>query len=66
METLKISLAAARVNKKIKQGKAAEKLGVMPQTLRNWESGKTTPSAAQFKKLCELYEIAPDHIFFGE
>ena len=60
----KISLAAARVNKKIKQGEAAKKLGVMPQTLRNWEQGKTSPSATQFQKICELYEIPPDHIFF--
>ena len=61
---MKLSLAAARVNKKIKQGEAAKKLGVMPQTLRNWEQGKTTPNATQFKKICDLYEITPDHIFF--
>jgi len=63
---LKITLAAARVNKKIKQGEAAKKLGIMPQTLRNWESGKTSPSAAQFQKICELYEIRPDQIFFDQ
>lgn len=61
---LKITLAAARVNKGIKQGEAAKALGVMPQTLRNWEKGKTSPNLAQLKKVCELYEIAPDHIFF--
>ena len=61
---LKISLAAARVNRKIKQGDAAKKLGIMPQTLRNWEAGKTSPSAAQLIKICELYEISPDNIFF--
>ena len=61
---LKISLAAARVNRKIKQGDAAKKLGVMPQTLRNWESRKTSPNAAQLIKICELYEISPDNIFF--
>ena len=61
---LKISLAAARVNKKIKQGEAAKKLGVMPQTLRNWEQGKTSPSAAHLQKICELYEVKPDDLFF--
>lgn len=61
---VKMTLAAARVNKKIKQGEAAKKLGVMPQTLRNWEHGKTAPNMAQLKKICELYEITPDHIFF--
>jgi DNA-binding XRE family transcriptional regulator len=61
---VKMTLAAARVNKKIKQGEAAEKLGVMPQTLRNWEQGKTAPNMVQLKKICELYDITPDHIFF--
>lgn len=61
---LKISLAAARVNRKIKQGEAAKKLGVTPQTLRNWEQGKTSPNFAQVQKICELYEITPDHLFF--
>lgn len=61
---LKISLAAARVNRNIKQGEAAKKLGVMPQTLRNWEQGKTSPNFAQLTKICELYKITPDDLFF--
>lgn len=63
---LKITLAAARVNKGIKQGEAAKLIGVMPQTLRNWEKGKTSPNLAQLKKVCELYGITPDHIFFNQ
>lgn len=62
---LKITLAAARVNKGLKQGDAAKALGVMPQTLRNWEKGKTFPKASQLAKLCDLYGVTTDHIFFG-
>lgn len=61
---LKITLAAARVNKGIKQGEAAKLIGVMPQTLRNWEKGKTFPNPAQLDKMCKLYEVAFDDIFF--
>jgi DNA-binding XRE family transcriptional regulator len=62
---LKITLAAARVNKGMKQGEAAKALGIMPQTLRNWEKGKTFPKASQLTKLCDLYGVTTDHIFFG-
>ena len=61
---LKITLAAARVNKGIKQSEAAKIIGIMPQTLRNWEKGKTSPNLMQLQKVCELYGITPDHIFF--
>lgn len=61
---LKISLAAARVNSGIKQSEAAKKIGVMPQTLRNWEKGKTFPKPAQLEKLCKLYGVTWNDIFF--
>ena len=62
----KISLAAARVNAGLKQGEAAEKIGVMPQTLRNWEKGKTAPNISQVNKMCSIYGISSDYIFFAE
>lgn len=64
--SIKITLAAARVNAGLKQGEAAEKIGVMPQTLRNWEKGKTAPKIAQVNKMCTLYGIPSDVLFFGE
>lgn len=60
-----ITLAAARVNKGIKQAEVAKMLGIMPQTLRNWEKGKTFPKASQLTKLCEIYGVTTDRIFFG-
>jgi transcriptional regulator with XRE-family HTH domain len=62
---LKITLAAARVNKGMKQCEAAKALGIMPSTLRNWEKGKTFPKASYLAKLCDLYGVSTDHIFFG-
>ena len=62
----KISLAAARVNKGIRQGDAAKAIGVMPQTLRNWEKGKTFPKPAQVEKMCKLYGVTWDMLFFNQ
>ena len=63
---LKISLAAARVNSGIKQSVAAKEVGVTPLTLRNWEKGKTFPKPAQVEKLCKLYGVTWNDIFFEE
>lgn len=41
----KITLKAARVNAKLSQAQAAEKLGVSEVTIRNWEKGVTFPMA---------------------
>lgn len=60
----KISLKAARVNAKFSQGEAAEFVGVAVSTLRNWENGTTCPDWIQFMKLCQLYGVSCDSIFF--
>lgn len=62
---LKITLAAARVNAKLKQTYAAGRLGVSVATLRNWECGKSFPNQPQIEQLCELYGIDYDCIDFG-
>lgn len=59
-----ISLKAARVNANLGQKEAAEKLGIAVSTLRNWETGKTYPNKLQIDKLCMLYNIPFDAIFF--
>ena len=59
-----ISLKAARVNANLTQAKAAELLNVSTNTVKNWESGKTYPKQPQIMKLCELYKITYDDIFF--
>lgn len=64
-EELKITLAAARVNKKLKQQDVADVLHVAKSTVIAWEKGKSAPSILQAEKLCEIYQRPMDSIFFG-
>lgn len=60
----KISLKAARVNAKLSQQAAADLIGVAVSTLRNWEAGKTFPNKPKIDKICEVYGISFDVLFF--
>lgn len=62
----KITLAAARVNAGFLQEVAAAKLGITPETLRNWENGKTVPGYDKVMEICKLYQYPADYIFFGK
>ena len=64
MQVLQISLAAARVNAKLTQKEAAEKLNVSNKTLNSWETGKTMPKADMIAKLCDLYSVGYDNLVF--
>lgn len=66
MEVLQISLAAARVNAGLTQKEAAERLGVSNTTIVAWETGKSSPSIVDAKKLSEAYNIPLDNIFFPQ
>ena len=61
----KISLKAARVNAKLSQKAAADLIGVAESTLRNWESGKTFPTKPKIDRICEVYGIPFDVLFFA-
>ena len=61
----KITLKAARVNAGLSQAEAAKKIGVASSTLRNWEAGKTFPNQPKIEKLCEVYGIPFEVIFFA-
>lgn len=61
----KITLKAARVNANLTQAEAAAKLGVAVSTLKNWEAGKTFPNKPKIDRLCEVYGISFDVLFFG-
>jgi transcriptional regulator with XRE-family HTH domain len=62
---IKITLAAARKNKNYSQKEAGEKIGVSLSTIKNWERGYTSPKASHVGKICEVYELPYDAIFFG-
>lgn len=59
---LKISLKAARVNAGMTQRQAAEKLGVIKETVLNWENGNTKVGTIQLMALCNLYGVSIDNI----
>ena len=62
METLRISMAAARVNAKMTQEDVAKALHITKQTLVNWEKGITQPKIEQGEQLSELYGIPYQNI----
>lgn len=63
MDSLKISLAAARVNAGMTQAEVAGKMGVSKKTIINWEKGVVKPSFANLYTLSSLYRIPQDNIF---
>ena len=62
METLQISLAAARVNANLTQAEVSKALQVSKSTVINWEKGKVTPSLIALTALSNLYGIPIDNI----
>lgn len=63
MDSLKISLRAARVNAGMTQEEVAKVVGKGKQTIVNWENGKTAIPAVELQKLCNLYKMPLDYIF---
>lgn len=57
-----ISLAAARVNRELKQEEAAKLIGITAKTLRNYEKGVTAIPAQTLIKAAEVYNLPIDMI----
>lgn len=64
-ETIRISLAAARVNAELTQDDVVKELGITKNTLVSWEKGTSEPKISQARELSELYKMPLDHIFFA-
>lgn len=62
---MQITLAAARVNKGLTQAEAAKALNVSITTLKSWEKGERYPKQPQIDKLCAVYGISYDNLFFN-
>ncbi len=60
-----ITLKAARVNVGLTQEAVAKKLGISISTVKNWEKGKTFPKQPQIERLCEIFGVSYDNIFFN-
>ena len=59
-----ITLKAARVNAGLTRTEAAARIGVSPDTLANWERGKTAPSAIKLPAIESAYGIAYEQLIF--
>ena len=59
-----ITLKAARLNKGYDQNQAARLIGISPDTLSNYERGKTFPDIPTLKKIEEVYNVKYDDINF--
>ena len=57
METIQISLAAARVNAELTQQEVCEALKVSQATVSNWEKYATEPTVGQARQLVKLYGL---------
>ena len=64
MQKIKVTLKAARVNASYTQVQAAQKLGVTANTVSRWESGKSRPTIEACLKMCKLYNLTLDDIFY--
>ena len=61
---LRMTLEAARRNKKLTQIEAASEIGVSVSTLKNWESGKSFPRQPQIERICDVYGTSYDDLIF--
>ena len=61
---MRLTLKAARVNVKLTQMEAAEKLNVSLKTLQNWEAGTTLPRVDRLPVICSLYKCTIEDLIF--
>ena len=64
METIKITLSAARVNAGLTLEQACKKLNVSKNTLIKWEKGLSFPKWDKVQMISEVYNFPSDHIIF--
>lgn len=59
-----ITLKAARINIGMSQIDASKAIGVTPETLSNWERGKSFPNVPQIMKIEATYGVGYSDIIF--
>ncbi|MBQ8766093.1 MAG: helix-turn-helix transcriptional regulator [Clostridia bacterium] len=63
-DIVRLTLEAARRNKKLTQKKVATIIGVSNKTLSSWENGRSFPKPEQIDALCDLYGVHYDNLIF--
>jgi phage repressor protein C with HTH and peptisase S24 domain len=59
-------ITSAREAKKLNQSQLARMLGVTPQAVQGWESGKAIPRNKKLINLCEILEVSVGHLLDNE
>lgn len=59
---MRITLASARVNKKLTQEQFAKAVGVSKSTVQKWEKGTVKPRHEKIDQICEVLEVSYDNI----
>lgn len=62
--SIKISIAAARINAGLTQRDVCKTLNISKTTLVNYEKGRTVPDVIMGQKLADLYKIPIDNLKF--
>ena len=63
MNTLATNLRKLRIDKKLTQEQAADKLGVSPQSVSRWENASTLPDVMLLPEIAKLYGVLVDDLF---
>ncbi len=59
-------LKSLRLENNFTKEELAKKINVNKITIDSWEKGKTSPSLKYLIKICELYHVSSDYIFFNK
>ena len=63
MNHLAANLRKLRIDKKLTQEQAADKLGVSPQSVSRWETAATLPDVMLLPDIAKLYGVLVDDLF---
>ena len=55
-------LKKVRERKKLTQGEASKRMGIVRSTYANYENGKREPDNETLKKMAEFYEVSLDYL----
>ncbi len=64
MNSIKLTLRAARINKGLSQKQAAQALGIAEDTLSNYERGKSYPDIKILKLIEKVYGVEYNNLIF--
>ncbi|WJM93419.1 helix-turn-helix transcriptional regulator [Pseudomonas brenneri] len=65
MENISARITRARLAKGLNQSQLARDLGVSPQAVQNWETGKANPKGERLSSLATILGVSVDHLVSG-